>query len=382
MYITDEKIDMLVSKLVMIYTATEMEIILKFARLLKSYNGEGGTLDWYRKMLEQMGVFNNECRKLIAKLSMLSVDELEILLERCQEGCFDFDSLNKAFERRMIDIKPSELITHKPFRAILSTNFEGANKQLRLIQTKAQQSINATYLDIINKAYVQSASGYKSYSQSIDEAIRNMCDKGFTRVSYDSGRTYSIESAVRREVVSHINKMQNETANIEAQELGTEFVEVSSHLGARTTNKMDYTNHAHWQGKVYHRGGEIDYNGVHYLDFEKETGYGVIEGLGGVNCRHRFFPFFPDFSTPSAVQFDYEENKKLYEATQQQRALERDIRRYKKRYLTFKELYGADNENTIKANKKLKELQAEIKEHCRKNDLKRDYNRERVSEQL
>ena len=89
----------------------------------------------------------------------------------------------------------------------------------------------------------------------------------------------------------------------------------------------------------------MDYNGRHYPDFEETTGYGTGAGLCGWNCRHSFWPCYPDLGDPptwtgeSLRQLnarDIEYNGKLYtryEISQMQRARERNVRRCKKRYL-------------------------------------------------
>ena len=35
-----------------------------------------------------------------------------------------------------------------------------------------------------------------------------------------------------------------------------------------------------------------------YPDFIKTTGYGLVDGLHGANCRHSFSPFYPGVSVP------------------------------------------------------------------------------------
>ena len=81
-----------------------------------------------------------------------------------------------------------------------------------------------------------------------------------------------------------------------------------------------------------------------YPDFIEETGYGTAEGLGGVNCRHSFFPFFPGIServyTEKELENidppDFEYEGKIYtayDATQKQRQIERNIRATKRKLI-------------------------------------------------
>jgi len=121
------------------------------------------------------------------------------------------------------------------------------------------------------------------------------------------------------------------------EEMDCEFVEVTAHEGARPT-------HAVWQGRVYHRGGAVVQDGERYEDFETATGYGTGPGLCGWNCRHNFYPFYPGISVRNYTDERLAELDARnipyggglytrYEIAQMQRAQERRVRKYKRRYL-------------------------------------------------
>ena len=118
-----------------------------------------------------------------------------------------------------------------------------------------------------------------------------------------------------------------------------------------------------------------------YPNLKESTGYpDDILGLGGVNCRHRMFPFFPDISTPNPIKYDEEENKRIYEARQHQRKLERDMRLLKKKKACA-DVIG-DTETSDMLNIKIQAKSNELNNWCKANNLKRDYSRELVSEQI
>ena len=131
-----------------------------------------------------------------------------------------------------------------------------------------------------------------------------------------------------------------------ADEMGVAFFETTAHGGARPS-------HAEWQGRQFHRGGAVDYMGKHYPDFEAATGYGTGAGLCGWNCRHTFFAIFPELGAPpawtqeslealNARDIEYNGGRYTrYEISQMQRARERTVRKYKRRYLA-EDAAGAD----------------------------------------
>ena len=71
---------------------------------------------------------------------------------------------------------------------------------------------------------------------------------------------------------------------------------------------------------------------------------------------------------------EQEENDKLYEQRQTQRAYERKIRLYKNKIDSFKEI--GDFESVDKYKKKLKTINQVYSDYCETNDLKRNYARE------
>ena len=87
--------------------------------------------------------------------------------------------------------------------------------------------------------------------------------------------------------------------------------------------------------------------------FEAATGYGTGAGLCGWNCRHTFFAIFPELGAPpawtqesleklDARDIEYSGKKYTqYEISQMQRARERTVRKYKRRYLA-EDAAGAD----------------------------------------
>lgn len=124
-----------------------------------------------------------------------------------------------------------------------------------------------------------------------------------------------------------------------------------------------------------------------YEDFETVTGYGTIEGLTGVNCRHTFAPFYKGMKN-NQKQYDSEENKKAYDLSQRKRAMERNIRNTKKQM--FENRHAIKVANDEELIKELKEKEAEFKKDfdeqnreytafCKQNGLHREEDRLHVS---
>ena len=97
-------------------------------------------------------------------------------------------------------------------------------------------------------------------------------------------------------------------------------------------------------------------------------------GLCGVNCRHRFFPYF-EGTTPSFEQYDEEANKKAYDLTQEQRAIERKIRKAKRQEAAAKGAGYDDASAKSAVRSAQKEMRDFLKEHP---DMRRMPDREQI----
>lgn len=372
--------DGLTQPIIDIYNQIEYDLIIDIAKRFDTYDTIGGTLEWQLKKLDELGTLNADMVKTIAKYSKKSQKEIYDMLKSAGFANIDFEDLQKAYSAGAILVDPVTIRNNTVFAELVELSYKELDETFRMIQTKALESAKQSYMDVINRAYIEVATGTYDYNTSIRNAIQRMAENGITGATYKRGEKivkYSLEATVRRDTLTAVHKLANQSSDVMCEEIGTDYVEISSHLGARVhlTNKI--ANHAGWQGKVYKIHGEDP----EYPNLKESTGYpDDILGLGGVNCRHRMFPFVPGISTPNPINFSEEENRKAYELSQQQRKLERDMRKLKKKKAAAEAM--GDKETAKKLKEKIKLKSDEIDKFCEDNKLKRDYNRELVTEQI
>lgn len=148
-----------------------------------------------------------------------------------------------------------------------------------------------------------------------------------------------------------MNQTVAQVTNQYIVEAGAEYVLVSAHLGARLAQKGQpaLASHADWQGKVYRiRGSEpgcpnlLEYTGY---DIDPGTGQGTVKnplGLHGYNCRHSHKPWDKRLRNPYVdengnLKIDSGENRKRYGLQQKQRAMERNLRAWKRKLIEKQE---------------------------------------------
>ena len=117
-----------------------------------------------------------------------------------------------------------------------------------------------------------------SRTKALQDAVDQLAEKGITIV--ENKREEHVDVAAERNVRTAISRLAGDVTLQRAIENGYTLVLVSAHLGARPTHEV-------WQGKVYSIVGETE----KYKDFYKETEYGQMLGLCGINCRHTFSPW-------------------------------------------------------------------------------------------
>ncbi|HAB66587.1 MAG TPA: hypothetical protein DCE23_04385 [Firmicutes bacterium] len=368
-----EQLDLLVKPLIEIYDEIELEIIANILNKLSNYTSVAGSMEWYLEKLNDLGVLDkdtlailkehkNEIEQIIKKLPTNTINNID-----------DFDRLVNYHKQGLLETNPLNIFNSVAMNNLMNNAAKDVKDIMKLIDSKVLEGTDEAYKKILNKAYVETASGVYSYQESIRNALKEFAKEGIRTVHYDNGRTLSIEAVVRRDVTTRVNKLVGDVTLENCKKLGTNLVYVDQHEGARVRTpymKNDYEAHAEWQGKVYMIK---DSNEKHDNFFEK-TGYGEMLGLKGINCYHNFWPHFEWESIPERI--DEEENTKKRKLLDKQRAYERKIRQLKREKEIYKQI---DKEEYKRTSNKLKNVNSEYNKFLDDNNLRRDYSREYVT---
>ena len=228
------------------------------------------------------------------------------------------------------------------------------------------------YQHALDAAEMMIQSGAISYNEAIKRSVKELADSGLRAVDYESGHRDQVDVAVRRAVMTGVNQINQKYAEQSTEYLETDLVETSAHIGARNIGNVP-ENHEKWQGKWYRWSEKPQTSTGEYPDFIETTGYGTGAGLGGWNCRHTFYPVVEGVSEATYSQADLDamkgENRKFkfegqeydgYTATQEQRSIERTIRKLKREKAAYKAAGLHEEEQA--ANIRIRRLNAKYKE--------------------
>ncbi len=353
-----------------LFAEVEIEILADMARRISKYDYWISSVEYQKQKLRETGVLQADILKALSALTRKSEAELRKLMQEAGSLSPQTDAaVYEAAGMTVPSVKDSEIL-----RSILNAGYRTTAQTMQNICRTTAKTATQQFENVLDNAWLKVHSGAFSAETAIESAIKELSEKGLQAIRYPSGRTDSLEVAVRRAVVTGVNQTSAQLQEELADELECDLVEVSAHSGARP-------EHAAWQGRIFSRSGTHP----NYPDFRSSTGYGRADGLCGVNCRHTFGPFIeggvPVWSEEKLKELDepkYEYGGKQlteYEASQVQRYNERQIRRWQREYAAM-EAAGLD---TSEAAAKLRHWQGVQADFVSKTGLVRQYEREQIS---
>lgn len=340
--LSPQYLEQLPEPLIALWQQVEDDILRDIARRIQKMGTITETAAYQAWRLEQTKLLHTDIVKLISKYSGKSETAIrKMLVEAGTQTLRTEDAFHAAAGVTLPEPNKSQNLQN-----LLNAGYRQTAGTWKNLTATTANTVSRQFEDALDRAWLQVSSGAFDYQTAIRRAIHDLAEH-MDGVTYPSGHRDSLEVAVRRATLTGVNQTCGKLQLERAQEAGCEFVEVTAHVGARDTGSGP-ANHASWQGKVYHVGGPVWYEGEYYKGFEETTGYGTGPGLCGWNCRHNFFSFWPGISSRvytdeqlqalCAKDIEYKGKKySRYEINQMQRARERQVRKWKKTYLMEKE---------------------------------------------
>jgi hypothetical protein len=359
----DSYLDVLADPILAIYREYEDSVINDIARRIgnMSYASAG----WQMQRITESGLVYKNVLKEISKLTGKSKKELAQIFKEAGVKSIKFD--DAIYKAAGLDPLPLNL-SPQMINVLLAGLEKTSGVMVNLTRTTAMSAQQA-FIKGADLAYMQIVNGAMGYDQAIQAAVKVVADGGLSVINYASGHVDKLDVAMRRTVLTGVSQTAGQLSIARAEQMGQDLVQTSAHGGARPT-------HALWQGKIFSRSG----SSKKYPNFVSSTGYGTGAGLMGWNCRHSFFPFFEGISENAYSQAEVNKlnnetvnyNGKtisVYDATQYQRALERNIRKWKREAGAMQ----AAGKANVKQLAKVKEWQARMRDFIAKMDAQKSY---------
>ena len=182
------------------------------------------------------------------------------------------------------------------------------------------------YREFIDYAVLKSRMGMEDWNIITRNTVRDMADGGLRRLAWASGYTQRVDTSVRRNVLGGLARLSLEQAEMLAEEIGADGMEITWHDGYRPSH---------------------DFGGRQVTMLEWRTNYRLR--LMEPNCYHRAFAIILGVSTPAYTDDWIAERRAAnerkftidnmtfnrYKAEQAQRRFEAEIRESKQRVSAF-----------------------------------------------
>lgn len=329
-------------RLVLLWQQVEDDILRDVARRISKMDTMTPTANWQLWRYEQTEALRQDVVKKLARYTGKSEAEIRRLMQEAATRAMEAE--DEIYYHYGKETTP--FADNAPLQALLNAGYQQTAGTFHNLTATTANTVSGQFEAALDRAHLKVNSGAFDYKSAVKSAVDSLADT-MKYVTYPTGHTDTLEVAARRAVLTGVNQTGAKLQVARADEMGVEFFETTAHGGARPS-------HAEWQGRQFHRGGAVDYMGKHYPDFEAATGYGTGAGLCGWNCRHTFFAIFPELGAPptwtqeslealNARDIEYNGGRYTrYEISQMQRARERTVRKYKRRYLA-EDAAGADS---------------------------------------
>ena len=383
---TPELLDALPEELAELFRALELVLLDEICSRLKVADELNEVTVQDIKALRAHGIDLKKIKKAIQKATGISEQKLNKLLD-------DVVERNQQYYTNVIDLahitQPETLVSIEDTWAI----YQQTKRDLRNITQSMGFLVDAgrtmlppakAYQWALDSAALQVQSGAINYNQAIKTAVKELADSGLKVVDYESGHRDHVDVAVRRAVMTGVSQICAKYTEQSSEYLDTPYFEVSAHVGARDKpGPSPWSSHKDWQGRVYSvRVGDI------YPSIYDVCGLGDVDGLEGVNCRHRRFPWVEGVSERTYTNEQLEhidddhgctfdgKDYTAYEATQMQRRIERTVRKLKREKAAYKAAGLHEDETAV--NIRLRRLNAKYKAFSVKAGLPEQPERMRI----
>lgn len=235
------------------------------------------------------------------------------------------------------------------------TNLEGTH--LRIFRATMD-----AYRDAVVSDAGQVAAGTATRRQASQAVLDRLANQGITGFVDRAGRNWQLDTYAEMTARTAAGRAQVQGALDRYQAAGRDLVIVSDAPQECPVCRP-------WEGRVLSISGATTGDVGGGMTVAGTVAEAVAAGLQHANCRHRLGLYVPGLTRPMHGTADPEGDSNR----QQQRYLERGVRRWKRR-----ELVALDDQTAAAARGHVRQWQGRLRDHVDTHDLKRLAYRERV----
>lgn len=350
------------------------QILQTIGESLKMFNKLNPSQAFQLAQILKYGGSYEQIAKTLAKISKRNVSDIYKIFKRTARDNKDF--AKQFYQYRGIDFIPYEQdvalqnqvnalarITNNTYQNIANSSVVGYlfEDQYGRMQFK---NLRDTYYQLIDKAVMNVSQGKQTFDEELKQTLKQIGGSGL--VTYESGRTRRLDSAVRMNLQDSIRSFKQALTQQYGAEYQSDGVEISVH-------EHPAPDHEDIQGRQF---TNVEYNKLQNQQKAKDLKGNVYNGaekrrIAQYNCYHTIFNIIVGVSKPRYTDRQLErikeQNEKgfeyngrhytLYEGTQLQRRIETAIRKQRDEEILAKA--SGDTEWLEDVRYKIKKLKVE-----------------------
>lgn len=310
-------------------------LIEDIARRVSEAGQLTGTAAYQVWRAQELGISQKQLKNELQKRLNVSATELEKLMKQAAKTGYNFDI--SRLPSQGIPYAANSSIQQIVAAAVAQAKADLTNitKTMGFVGSDGKaRELTEAYRKACDDAFMRTVTGAQDYNSAIRDALKGLSDKGIVSVDYHSGRHFTIEAAVRQNIMGGMGIMQEHISEQNHDDLGCDGWELSAHANSAP-------DHEPIQGRQY---TDKQY---------KALNSSLLRPIGTLNCGHAAFPIIIGVHSPQYTEEELEELRQQnetgvtidgrhytgYEATQRQRELERAIRK-KKRHILIDKTVG------------------------------------------
>lgn len=330
--LTAAQFDQLMTPIGELYEDYVVVILADIARrLVKSGGVVTATAAWQMQRILASGAVYEGAILELARLTGAAEAELRRLFQAAGVESLAFDDA----VYRAAGLNPPPINLSPSMQEALLAGLRKTAGVVRNFTMSTAAAAQDAFISALDEAYLEVSTGARDYDSAIRAGVKKLAREGLRTIAYAGGHRDQVDVAVRRAVLTGVAQTVGNLQVERMRQMGVTLVQTSAHIGARPEHEV-------WQGRVF----LLDGSNPKYQNFAEATGYGKVDGLCGINCRHSFYPFYEGISEAlyngamldefKATRVEYNGVKmSVYEANQQQRTIEREVRATKREAMTL-----------------------------------------------
>ena len=348
--LSEDTIDKLLQPILYRQEQINTYVILKIAKRVKEI-GHLLPSDVYK--LERLLKSGNDVREInkeIARLTGLNEAQIKVLIKNIAVDAYKdakpfFDYRHKAyipFTRN----EPLQRIVRAVARQTVNTYMNLSNARAFMLRDPKDRtklvptSLSKTYYNVVDKAIQAVQSGTVDYNTMMRKTMEELANKGIVTITYDpeSGKPYaqSMEAAVKRNILDGVRQVSQQVQDEIGKQFGADGKEISVH-------EMSAPDHEPIQGHQFtNEEYEKLQNEEPFEDVDGQKFISIARAIGEYNCRHFTYSIVIGVNKPNFTKTQLQEyikrnhkgytdtsgkHRTLYECSQEQRRMEREIRK-------------------------------------------------------